>query len=248
MITFLSPGQCAVRIPADDVTLPGTLAWPPHPSGIVVFAPGGVTGPCRGCDYVSGRLRAVGLATLLLDLTAEAESGGRWRLPDIDLRVRRVLAGIQWVVTRGDTGRLPLGLFGSGPGAAAALVVAASTRAAIAAVVTQGGRPDLAGGCLRRVAAPTLLLAGGQESPGLAPARRALDQLTCTRRLAVIPRGGLYFEDPASMQEATDWAAHWFVRHLVLEPSWHGIPDLEPGGCYGADDVSCRDHAYHAMS
>jgi hypothetical protein len=58
---------------------------------------------------------------------------------------------------------LPLGYFGASTGAAAALVAAAQCPDDVAAVVSRGGRPDLAGGWLEKVQAPTLLVVGGQD-------------------------------------------------------------------------------------
>ena len=58
---------------------------------------------------------------------------------------------------------LPFGYFGASTGAAAALVAAARHPGMVTAVVSRGGRPDLAGALLPKVAAPTLLLVGGAD-------------------------------------------------------------------------------------
>ena len=53
--------------------------------------------------------------------------------------------------------------FGASTGAAAAIVTAANNQEIVKAIVTRGGRPDLAGGYLNKVRAPTLLIIGGDD-------------------------------------------------------------------------------------
>ena len=63
-------------------------------------------------------------------------------------------------------------------------------------MVLRGGRPDLAGAdALARVRAPTLLIVGEQDRAVIEFNRRALDQLSCEKDLAVI-RGATHRSEP----------------------------------------------------
>ncbi len=87
-----------------------------------------------------------------------------------------------------------VGYFGASTGAAAALI-AAAPRPGIAAVVSRGGRPDLAGADLASVAAPTLLVGGGEDHAVLELNRRAMELLAAPKEVARL-------------------AADWFSRYL----------------------------------
>jgi hypothetical protein len=84
----MTHGARAVTIPADGLQLPGELAWPQHPCGIVLFAHGSGSGRLSPRNrFVAERLRNAGLATLLFDLLTEREVGDRHNVFDIPLLV-----------------------------------------------------------------------------------------------------------------------------------------------------------------
>lgn len=83
------------------------------------------------------------------------------------------------------------------------------------AVVSRGGRPDLAGSYLSRVAAPTLLLVGGDDGPVIDMNEAALAQLTCEKQLIVIPGASHLFEEPGTLEQVAREALHWFEQHLT---------------------------------
>src|SRR5262245_1057416 len=148
-----------------DVRLPGDLLVPPRPAGLVIFAHGSGSGRHSPRNRnVAESLAGAGLATLLFDLLTEAEERIDRRTAelrfDITLLAGRVLTAVDWAGTDPRVGTLRAGLFGASTGAGAALVAAAERRARVHAVVSRGGRPDLAGQALQRVAAPTLLVVG----------------------------------------------------------------------------------------
>lgn len=209
----------AVFIPAEGAKLPGVLAWPAHPSGIVLFAH-----ECEsrcGClrnRQVLTELRAAGLATLECDLLTETEASDLSNRFDVESLARRLVAGINWVSAQPEVADLPIGLFGEGLGAAAVLVAAAMVPQSVAAVVARGGCPDLADNDLPRIKAPTLLLAGSLDSRVVALHSRALARLTCQKQLVVIP--GLNRAKPEAPETAAGWAAEWFAYHLGMQPSW----------------------------
>jgi putative phosphoribosyl transferase len=130
------------------------------------------------------------------------------------LLAERLTAAAEWLGSQPETRDLPLGYFGASTGAAAALVAAATQPDRVDAVVSRGGRPDLAGGHLAAVTAPTLLLVGGRDEVVLGLNREAAAMLRSTWRLDVIPGATHLFEEPGALEEVTRLAANWFVEHL----------------------------------
>ena len=220
------PSARAVDIPAGGVTLHGDLAVPDRAIGTVVFAHG--SGSSRHSprnSFVAETLRQAGLGTLLLDLLTEAEERadvyvGEHRF-DMGLLSNRVVAAVDWLAAelaaqKGGTARAGsrLGLFGASTGAAAALMCAARRPALVGAVVSRGGRPDLAGGMLSSVVAPTLLIVGGNDGVVIELNERAMEMLTCEKRLEIVPRATHLFEEPGALEGVARSAAAWFVAHL----------------------------------
>ena len=221
-----------VQIPGDGATLQGDLTLPEGRRGVVVFAHG--SGSSRRSPrnrFVAGELQASGLGTLLLDLLTEAEEQidifTREHRFDIDLLAHRVTAAVDWVSrelgpeargTRSAQERtappLKIGLFGASTGAAAALISAAQRPELVRAVVSRGGRPDLAGGMLSHVAAPTLLIVGGLDDVVIELNRRALELLRCEKRLEIVPGATHLFEEPGTLEQVARMTARWFEARL----------------------------------
>jgi putative phosphoribosyl transferase len=208
-----------VSIPAlaasgSPISLPGRLALPETAHGLVLFAHGsGSSRLSPRNQFVAGMLHESWLGTLLFDLLTERESYDRVNVFDIGLLAERLAAAIRFVAGREQTAALPLGLFGASTGAAAALVAAAH-EPRVKAVVSRGGRPDMAGGALSRMAAPTLLIVGGHDEEVLALNQLAYEQITAEKQLAVVPGATHLFEEPGTLEEAARLAAEWFARHL----------------------------------
>ncbi len=206
---------CAVRIA--PMGLDGLLSLPEAASGIVLFAHGsGSSRLSPRNTYVAEAMQAAGLATLLFDLLTEPEAANRARVFDIPLLADRLVMATEWTATQPETAALPIGYFGASTGAAAALVAAARSERNIAAVVSRGGRPDLADVHLARVRAPTLLIVGGADHEVLDLNRGALAQLTCEKKLAVVPGATHLFEEPGTLDDVIDLARKWFVDHLSV--------------------------------
>jgi dienelactone hydrolase len=235
---MMAHGSRAVSIPADRVHLPGELAWPQHPGGLVLFAHGSGSGRLSPRNrFVAEQLRKAGLATLLFDLLTEREAVDRNNVFDIPLLARRLAAATGWAADEPQLAGLPIGYFGASTGAAAALLAATRAPAPIAAIVSRGGRPDLAGeAALRRVTAPTLLLVGSLDQVVLDLNRAALVRLAGPKQLTVIRGAGHLFEEPGTLEAVAERAASWFVRHLEMERTWRGVaPAASP-----ADPVAAR--------
>ena len=212
------PARSASRpatIPAGGVELEGDLTLPDAPLGTVVFAHG--SGSSRSSPRnraVAERLRAASLGTLLFDLLTPAEGGDRAAVFDIELLAARLTAATRWLRSQPATSALPVGYFGASTGAAAALRAAAADPS-IRAVVSRGGRPDLAGGRLGEVRAPTLLVVGGRDEVVLDLNRRAVAALRCPAELVVVAGATHLFEEAGALEQVADLAAGWFRRHLA---------------------------------
>lgn len=110
---------------------------------------------------------------------------------------------------------MPIGYFGASTGAAAALCAAAVLGEEIGAVVCRGGRADMAGGALRLVKAPTLLIVGGDDRAVLRLNEEAADQLRCLHELSVFAGATHLFEDTCELERVGELAAAWFTRMIA---------------------------------
>ena len=203
------------RVQVSPLALEGLLHVPPAATGMVVFAHGSGSGRhSPRNNHVADALGRAGLATLLFDLLRDEESADRRNVFDIALLARRLRLAIDWLAGVEDSARLPLGVFGASTGAAAALVAAAAQPARVRAVVSRGGRADLAMDALPRVAAPTLLIVGGDDPEVLELNRQALRHLRCTARLEIVPGATHLFEEPGTLDAVVALSRDWFLRHL----------------------------------
>ena len=226
----------SLHIPAGDVTLDADLVVPEPAGGVVVFAHG--SGSSRHSPrnrYVAGELQRSGLATVLADLLTPAEEQldartGRLRF-DIGLLALRVTALTDWLAGHRPTARLPAGLFGASTGAAAALVAAAERPGPVTAVVSRGGRPDLAGGYLRSVSQPTLLIVGELDTVVIELNRTAMQQLGGVARLEIVPGASHLFEEPGTLEQVARLARDWFTRHLKPGPGENRRPGGTTANC-----------------
>jgi dienelactone hydrolase len=206
--------------------LQGDLTKPAGATGVVLFAHG--SGSSRHSSrnrYVAEVLQQGRLATLLMDLLTQAEERvdaltGHLRF-DIRLLADKLSQALEWLGQETETKDLPVGLFGASTGAGAALVAAAD-RPQVAAVVSRGGRPDLAGAALPRVAAPTLLIVGGHDEPVLEMNQAALRQLRAPARLEIVPGATHLFEEPGTLETVARLALDWFQS--CFQQLGHGSP------------------------
>lgn len=204
-----------ICVDAGAVQLAGRLTIPERAQGIVVFAHG--SGSSRHSPrnrFVASVLNDARLATLLLDLLTPAEEVNRANVFDIGLLAARLVEVGAWLARQVDTAALPIGYFGASTGAGAALRAAADPRVTIEAVVSRGGRPDLAGGALADVRAPTLLIVGGRDDIVLELNRQAQAAMRTECRLVVVPGATHLFEEPGALEQVAELACHWFVEHL----------------------------------
>jgi putative phosphoribosyl transferase len=220
----ISVKELPVQIPTGDgVMVDGDLGRPPDvATGLVIFAHG------SGSSRFSQRNRAVahalhehGLATLLVDLLTREEERidaiTRELRFDIDLLAQRVIAAIDWAGNDERIATLPIACFGASTGAGAALMAAADRPDVVRAVVSRGGRPDLAGGALRRVTAPTLLIVGSDDEPVIQLNRQAMAAMTTQVELLIIPGATHLFEEPGTLEQVTIATIDWCRMHLMVD-------------------------------
>jgi putative phosphoribosyl transferase len=204
-----------VLLSLDPVQLPGQLLVPAEAAGYVIIAGLG-SGPTGAWSVeLAEALDLAGLGSLRCDLLTPEEVAEVDDEQQVDLFARRLLAAIRWLATRPDVGALPVGLLGTGHGAAGALVAAGRLRSEIAAVVSFDGNPELAGSALDRISAPTLLLVGDGASDRVALHRAAESHLGADGRLELVPGVVGSLEDPRSRSQAERLAIAWLQVHLV---------------------------------
>jgi putative phosphoribosyl transferase len=211
------PDPVEVTVETGGVWLPGSLVIPPRAAGLVVFAhASGSSRHSPGDQSVAAGLNRASLGTLLIDLLTAGEELSRSCVFDVTLLAARLTAITCWLGGQPATAALPLGYFGTSTGTAAALAAATDKpRLPVTAIVSRGGRPDLVGGRLALVQAPTLLIAGGADRVILDVNQRAQAQLKCESRLAVIPGATQLLEEPEALGRVTDLAGDWFARHFA---------------------------------
>ena len=159
-----TPDGKAERVIVGPHHLEGFLGVPQNPKGLVIFAHGSGSGRFSPRNnYVARRLEAAGFATLLVDLLTTSEEADRRNVFDIELLASRLMEATDWAHGSPEISGLLVGYFGASTGGGAALVAAAMAPGRVSAVVSRGGRPDLAGGVLPLVQAPTLLLVGSND-------------------------------------------------------------------------------------
>jgi putative phosphoribosyl transferase len=218
MRTALAPQAGSdLRIPIQEVVLRGDLIIPADARGVVLFAHGSGSGRKSSRNrFVASLLQKHRIGTLLFDLLTEDEERidaftAHIRF-DIPLLSQRLIQVTDWM--RQYEGDVPLGYFGASTGAAAALIAAAHFGSEIQAVVSRGGRPDLAGEYLRQVAAPTLLIVGGFDTPVIDLNSEAFNKLQCVKKMEIVPGATHLFEEPGTLEKVAELAAHWFAGNF----------------------------------
>jgi pimeloyl-ACP methyl ester carboxylesterase len=215
----LDVDPCEIALDLRSTRLLANLQLPFDCRGLVLVAHGGDTTrqSVRDREFVEC-LRRAGLGTLHLDLLTEdegVEDAVTHHLRyDVHLLAERLVGATDWVATDPHTSGLPVGYCGVGTGAAAALVAAARRPNLVKAIVSRSGRPDLAGGWLYDVRAPTLLIVGADDVAVLDFNEEAYASLRCGRELLVIPDAGHLFEEPGTLAQATEASCRWLATHL----------------------------------
>lgn len=204
-----------VKIPVDSIELEGNLALPSYAKGIVIFAHGsGSSRLSPRNNFVAELLRKAGFATLLFDLLTEEEDAIYENRFDIPLLAERLKSVTEWIIAQPQTSHLTIGYFGASTGSAAALIAAANLGSKISAVVSRGGRPDLAGDKLKKVASPTLLIVGGNDFGVIELNEEAAQLIPAKKEISIVPGATHLFEEAGALEEVSRLAIEWFNQHL----------------------------------
>lgn len=217
----INPVEQEITVPIQDASLKGNLVFPEGAQAIVIFAHG--SGSSRFSSrnrYVARVLSDAGLATLLFDLLTEQEEAvdvytTEYRF-NIELLADRLVQVTDWIYRNPSTSNLKIGYFGASTGAAAALIAASRLSDVIYTVVSRGGRPDLAGSVLPFVAAPTLLIVGGNDYTVIDLNEEAIEKMSAgtEKELVIVPGATHLFEEPGALEEVARLARDWFINHL----------------------------------
>lgn len=201
-----------ISIPTDKKTqVQGILTIPPGAKVIVIFAHGSGSGRFSTRNqFVASFLVKEKIGTLLLDLLTPEEEKiddvTRELRFDIPFLAKRLVSVYNFIKEKYP--HLQVAYFGASTGAAAALVAAAETE--VSSVVSRGGRPDLAGICLPKVKAPTLLIVGGNDFQVIELNEQALLKLQCPKKLVIVPKATHLFEEAGTLEQVAQLAADWF--------------------------------------
>jgi putative phosphoribosyl transferase len=217
MTRFVDPMNLSVSV--GEHVLHADLAMSREAEAAVIFAHG------SGSSRFSPRNRSVaqalqqsGFATLLVDLlTMEEERVDQRTLEfrfNIDLLAERLVGITDWVRQQQTLSHLHLGYFGASTGAAAALIAASRRPHIIDAIVSRGGRPDLAGAALSRVAAPTLLIVGERDYEVLGLNREAARVIKAPTEIKIVTGATHLFEEVGALEQVSSFAAEWFRENL----------------------------------
>ncbi len=225
----LATTEREVSVRCDGEVLRGDLRVPVNACGIVLFAHGSGSGRKSTRNrYVAEKLNNEQLATLLLDLLTEEEervdNHTHHLRFDIGLLTDRLSGATDWLKAEAELRGLPVGYFGASTGAAAALAASVRHPTEVQAVVSRGGRPDLAGSCLRRITARTLLLIGSRDQLVIELNQQAMEQMPNQVRFEIVEGASHLFEEPGKLDIVADLAGKWFCKHLC--PNVHGKANL----------------------
>jgi putative phosphoribosyl transferase len=191
---------------------------PENPIGLVLFAHGSGSGRLSPRNqFVAETLNKNDISTLLVDLLTEEESHVRANTFNIDLLAERLIEITEWIGRQENLKSMKIGYFGASTGAAAALVAAAKLgQQRVTAVVSRGGRPDLAQQYLAQVRAPTLLIVGERDDSVIELNQKAYQQLQCERKIEIVPQATHLFEEPGTLEIASELAVAWFRKYFSL--------------------------------
>ena len=196
--------------------LPVTLERPAHPGAVVIIAHTAADHGSRPRNRrVAEHLQAAGLATACVDLPeqpARSTSGTGMRPSTVTL-----IGVARWVAGHPELVGLPIGILVADSEAMDALEAAAVAPELISAVAIRGGRLDPGASYLSDVVAPTLLIVGARDGSLAASGIETLRRLGGRGQRAVVRGAGHSFEEAGALEEAAEWAAEYFVRHLIRE-------------------------------
>jgi len=210
-----------IEIAAGAVTLPALFHLPANPRGLVVLTHG-IEGNADGSHAtalaIASHLHQASLATLVVDLFSTGEQqldqGTDYFRLNTSIMEQRIIGIAEWAQDNAETINLSLGYFGAGAAGAAVLMAAADRPDVVKAVVATNARLDLALGDLRRITAPTMLIAAQQDTQGVQQSQQAMESLTQGKRFEQVSGTNGIFSSQESIAQVAQLTGEWFVQHL----------------------------------
>lgn len=208
-----------VRLNLAGVELDGSLHLPDAPAGLVIVLRATAIGHHDLELAVVEQLNRAGLGALQLGLLTPQEADLDWLALelrfDIALLARRTVGAMSWT-QKHVPNCANFGLFGTDTAGAAAIVAASREPEMVSALVLVRGRPDLAGSALSRLTAPTLLIAGDRDEPGIHSSEIGACRLQLApHELELVPRAGQFFAEEGAIDACAGLTRAWFVRHCA---------------------------------
>lgn len=211
-----------IEVPAGAVILVGNLHIPENAHGMVLLAHGSRNSENeRYNDDFAPLFHASGLATLAVELITEEEDAldkeTLYFRDNVSILSQRIVGIANWLTENAETQNYSIGYFGVGTVGASALMAAAERPDIVHALVSCGGRVDAARSYLSGVIAPTLFIAGEQDTQGIELYQKTLaglsTPLAANKKFETI--AGVAQLLPDKIQDVAQLANEWFAQHLV---------------------------------
>ncbi|MDB5048748.1 MAG: putative phosphoribosyl transferase [Fibrobacteres bacterium] len=216
-----------VQVPAGSSILDAEMQVPSGANGLIVLAHAGSRPRySQRVQNVAEYFTKDGFGILIMDLLTEEESeigkqaeelgvaGEDNTCFDAEMLAERLDDSLGWVRDLPEAAGLPLGLFGIGPGAWPAFKVAVARPGEVAAVVAAGLPAPGEIRIMRRLRAPTMIIAGDEEDAEADLARDCINAVPGRKRLEFIPGYAKGRDDARITEKVSRLACHWFEQHL----------------------------------
>jgi len=198
----------------DGVVLAATLLLPAAKAPpVVVFVHGLLSGKDSPRNVViAERLRDIGIASLLFDLSGHGESSPDPRGDDIDAYCDDLEAAYNWAKSRAEIDASRIAIAGSSVGGVVVLEALRSGRVSPASLVLRA--PPIGSHDLEDVAVPTLVLVGSLD-----PLSSTLEAIAHSSHVTVvtIPGASHLFEETGTLERVLWETVEWFRRTLLAE-------------------------------
>ena len=212
-------GDTLISIHTEHGPLHALLTQRADACGLAVLAHAG-TLPEAHDDALASALREAGMSTLVIDLLTHQEehfADVHNNVPLLAKRLLECLTLIKRQMLNEELPTLPIALCAAGTVSPAIVRVAGLRDHDIAAVACRGGLIDLAGMLyLRSLKSPLLVLLGEFDGALLASNRRALDEVTCTKRLEIVAASDSSFASTTASETVIGKIVDWFGEHCRL--------------------------------
>jgi predicted phosphoribosyltransferase/pimeloyl-ACP methyl ester carboxylesterase len=213
--------SCPVRVERDGIGLAAVLTVPAAVGAfpLVIFVHGlGSSKESPRNLVIASRLVESGIATLLFDLSNHGASSPDPR-DGIDAYAADLAAVFAWALEQGEIVKDRVGIAGSSLGAVATAKALAVGKVRPQTLVLRA--PPLEAADFAKVTVPSLVLIGSHD-----PLRQQVEAGIAGRpqlTLSVVAGAGHLFEEPGTLDEATQRTVAWFTSRL-LQPAHDPAP------------------------